>query len=207
MDLFVNNSDSKCVLSYDLYGNLYIKYNDLLYNLIINEDNLDLLKINKNKLHDFKDINIDHAYGSIKTKTNPLKAKINNSLEETNDDNIDYFPEDKLYEKSDISIDTDYMNSMDIDPMFIFYTNDKYIKNKRIYEQKKGFPFNSLYNFSIIDGNTDSTEIILSSDEFNNTCSYNITIYTVGLFKLNVIGKSQKIYKIIDDNNKLLIKC
>ena len=96
---------------------------------------------------------------------------------------------------------------MDIDPMFIFYTNDKYIKNKRMYEQHNGFPFNSLYNFSIIDGNTDSTEIILSSDEFNNTCSYNITIYTVGLFKLNIIGKSQKIYKLIDDNNKLKITC
>ena len=39
MDLLIDNSDSKCILTYDLYGNLYIKYNDLLYNLVINEDN------------------------------------------------------------------------------------------------------------------------------------------------------------------------
>ena len=203
MDILINKTDNYCKLTYDLYGNLYLKYDNILYNIVIDDGNLFLLKINEKKLYDFSDVEINHIYSNIKSKVDPLKAKINETLEKQNIDNIDYFPEEKFVEKSQVFIETEYMNEMDIDPMFIFYTNDKFIKNKREYEQSNGYPFNSLYNFSIIKGTIESTDVMISTEEFNNTCAYNIIVYTCGLIKLNIIGQSQNIYKIINEKNKL----
>ena len=205
MDISIINTRDNCKLKYDLYGNVYLKYNNELYNIIIESDILKLLKLKTNKLYDFNNVNIDHVYSDITSNIDPLKAKIIDSLEEENEDDIDYFPEDKFVNKSAITIESDFANEMDIDPMFIFYINNKFIENKKEYEQPFGFPFNSLYNFSIMKGTLESQDVMIVSEEYNNACSYNIIIYTCGLIKLNIIGKKINIYKIINNEEKLEI--
>ena len=188
-DIYENDNNHKIKILHDKLGNLFLENNDTTYYVYINGKNdIALEKINKKKL--FKSDNENYYNGKLKNISSSLKKKIDENLENKNNNDEYIDNESKYYEKTDILINNHYANESDIDPVFVFYNDkDEYIT-------EKGFDGDSIYSFLVIDGGLESNNNIMLSEPFNDTESYKIVLYTHGFLKLIIIGSCQRTYKL-----------
>ena len=210
MHISIISSNEKTELEYDVYGNCYLIYNGKMYNIIIGKDNNpELLRVLEHTLFDLDEYDNKYVTGQIFSGTPSLKGSVEDELskkehedsdEDDNNESTQYFPECKYFFTKGCDVeDTELMNDSDIDPLFKFYGDS--LKKTRY-----GYPFNSQYNILVVEGNTKSKKIVFYSEEYNDTCSYRITLYTDGYIKCNVVGTTEKMYKIIQQNGELLIE-
>jgi len=208
MHISIISSTDKAELEYDVYGNCYILHNNKMYNIIIGKNNNpELLQVQKHTLTDLDTIENKYVTGNLFSGDKSLRGFAEDTIahDAENDSDEDdteskYFPEQHYFYTKGGDINTsEYMEESDIDPLFKFY-------GQALNKTRYGYPYNSLYSFLVVDGNTKSTKIVFYSEEYNDTCSYRITIYTDGYIKCNVIGTVEKMYKIIQWNGELLIE-
>lgn len=210
MYISIISSNDKAELEYDVYGNCYLTHNNKIYNITIGKNNNpELLLVCREKLTDLETIENTYVTGKIFSNTSSLRGLAEDKLVKMEEDDsdgdedrefeFDYFPEQRyFYTKGGDIENIDLMNNSDIDPLFIFYGDLK--------KTKFGYPYNALYSILVVEGNTKSKKIVFYSEEYNDTCSYRLTLYTDGYIKCNVIGTDEKMYKICQLNGELLVE-
>lgn len=216
MNINITHSTDKALLTHDPHGNIFLRHKDKTYYLALDEDNKpSLRKINLDKLIDLSSVKPPH--GKIYSGVSTLKGAITDEIDKKNEEepvdsddefiqeyNDKYFPEHKFCYKGKIT-DNEYSDDSDNDqdlyndPIYRFYGLDEKFMSKM------GFQFNSIYEFLIIDGNIDSKDIILMSEEYGGSPLYRINIYTDGILKCNVIGSGQSTYTISLKEDNLVI--
>lgn len=213
MNILITKSTDSTILKYDLFGNVFLHLNNQIYYVSIDsQNNPELMLVKKHKLTDLTEYTIDFTMGKLHSGVPSLKGFIEDEISRKNENddidedenmdmNDDYFPEQKYFyrEGGDVD-DTNYISSTDVEPMFKFYNhNNNFVT-------MEGYPSNSLYSFLVVNGNVKSKNIVLLSEEYNDTCSYRITFYTDGNIKCNVVGSCEKMYTLSKDvDNNLTI--
>jgi hypothetical protein len=205
MHISIVSSTDKAELEYDVYGNCYLLYNEKIYNITIGKDNNpELLSVPIHTLTDLDTVENHYVTGNIFSGDRSLRGLASDTLaqdtaNDSDEEEDDYFPEQHYFYTKGGDVTSDYMDESDIDPLFKFY-------GESLKKTRYGYPYNSLYSVLVVDGNTKSTKIVFYSEEYNNTCSYRLTIYTDGYIKCNVIGTCEKMYKITLLDGELFIE-
>jgi hypothetical protein len=211
MYISIISSTDKAELEYDVYGNCYLICNNKIYNITIGKNNNpELLQVYQDRLTDLETIENTYVTGKIFSNISSLRGFAEDKLikmeegdsdgDEDREFEFDYFPEQRYFYTQGGDVDNiEVMNNSDIDPLFRFYGDS-------LKKTKYGYPYNSLYSILVIEGNTKSKKIVFYSEEYNDTCSYRLTLYTDGYIKCNVIGTEEKMYKILQLNGELLIE-
>jgi len=207
MHILANNTQLE--ITFDPRGNVFFTLNDKTYYLDIDRnDNLILYQVNN---YETNEQNVKTGKIERVIQPNTLKGKIiGDIIENMNDEitldddgdeaimNVKMFPESVYYTTKPIedndSIDGDLPDTHMTDlTKFRFYGNIPFGKHS--------FETLSIFNTIVIEGNIDSDNVICESEMYNDTASYRITIYTHGVFRLNIIGTKFKRFNltIIDD--------
>jgi hypothetical protein len=231
MEINITNTEKKALLYHDIFGAIYLVYNNILYLVHIDDDKIILSKINQKIMIEINNELIDYYKGTILpllTK-NSLKEKLNN-LNDTNDtydttnlrDNLNYFPEDKYFIKKIIDqkiektifLNTIDDNGDDCDDC----NNDEYHEcdddivggyifygyNNKLVLTKTIEQSSCNHDTLIVDGDIDSKNYIFLA-ECKEHNSYRITLFTSGKMILNIIGSHIRSFKLIDDDGIISI--
>ncbi len=205
---------------YDDYGNLYLKYNDKVYEFSINNKNdLELFEIFKNDNFNYDIVN---NFDNIKqlnllSKSNTLKSKIireyikekeeNPDIEYESDEEISHSDYDDIHyqmqfypEELEIIHESELIED-DVTYKFQYFSNN-FIPNKLIEINNDCENYNiSCYDTFLYNNN----ELIFMSKPNILNSSYRIFLHSNGEVNLKIIGSIKKIYKIsISDNNLIL---
>lgn len=198
------------LLYHDIYGNLYLKINNIYYVLFVNNtDELEWIEIYNYNSLPLVNINYYPVYSKIKNtfEKNSLKGKI---IKEINDDNIskneeDYddpddsqfivtnklYPEEKLYMIENDNTENDIDNLFDdFEP---YYKFSKFGSNI-ISCLDRTLDDVAMYDTFIINYDTSYVLEIMQSTEIS---SYRISVFTNNKFSLNIVGSKIKIFDCV----------
>lgn len=215
-----NIANKLCEIIHDIYGNIFILFNNQYYWLTIsNLNKLEFILIDTiDTLINVKDFMC--KYNKIKYTNDPnsLKGKIINEMlytdleheNETSDiedeeniykKNLQYYPEEQLYytENDNINLDDEDLEET-ISEIFNFSASNNNIMRCL----DKTFETQSLYDTFIIDN---SSNAIIFTLESPDKSAFRLTIHTNNLFVFNIVGTSIKQYKLyFNDENMLIFK-
>jgi hypothetical protein len=190
---------------HDIDGNVFFKNDNTYYYLTISsKDDIELIRIDD--FDSLVSVEVDIKYNKIKNALNDksLKGKIINELTEKKDDdeyidedlvdinNLKYHPEDKNhYIEND---NQDNSGESDIDENEVKFSFSKNAGTNIIKCITKTLDVPANYDTFIIDNFNKS---VLATMHCNEESNYRISITTVGLIELNIVGTKMKSYKII----------
>ena len=236
MDIKVIDSSSSAVLKHDVFGAIYLEYNNNLYLLYIlpsdvnysdNSDNdekiyphshrIIMLHMKPSQIMQINNNNIDYHKGNIIPCSTSLKEDVQKNLETENDIKIeDYFPENKFFisnvlDKKQEKCMFNGENSDDDNDNDEF--NDDMVGGFTFYGSNSDLLMEGTveqypcnYDTVIAKGDTTSKHFIFNSECENDHNSFRITIFTTGTFTLNIIGTSYVNFNLVDVNGKLELK-
>ena len=190
----------------DPFGNVFLKNNDKVYYLSIdNNNNIEGICVDYSNLHDvnieLKKHKINNTYGNNELRKKVIEKiekdqdELNKELDFSDDEeNIEYknkykyYPMNKYYYIENVENDDNEESWHDDDQIIFSQFDIDYIEkiNKII-----GSP--PIYDFIIFD---DIKKLVLCSIENKEKNSYQITLLHDDTFELNIIGDSKKLYKI-----------
>lgn len=196
---------------YDNCGNIYFKYENDYYFLIIGDDDTPIIQQSHNMhrlLGSGQKIKLEKLKNSCDEKS--LKGKILNKLEENKDDESGseseeeheteferserFFPEQKYYYHDDV--EQDLIDSENIDENeFRFYSS-----GDSSFLQYLDIALDSPANYNTLVMNP-HTKIVEMSLENTETNAYTLILYTTGQIDLNIIGSKRKSFKLTYQDN------
>ena len=200
-----NTINHEIEISHDVDGNIFFKDNDIYYYLTISlTDDVELVKIED--FNNLISVNANIKYNTIKNTLSDksLKGKIINQItkKENNDEyfdedvidinNLKYHPEDKNhYIENNNTENSDESDTEEYEVKFSFSKNAETDAIKCI---TKTLDVPANYDTFIID---DFNKATLTTIRCNEVSDYRISITTLGLINLNIIGTKTKSYKVI----------
>lgn len=189
-------------VSNDENGNIFFSFDNKRYYLDIDRhNNLQLIKMLNNSK---ESKSLKHGKIEQTVRPNTLKSKVIENIitsidvDDYEDEEIDQvislqtFPEDAFYDKIDYeNSDSEY----ELDEPDVSHTDRIYFK---CYGNDMESPISletlSIFDTIIIEGDENSNKVVFRSELCNDTASYRVIIYTMGLLKLNIIGTNMKCF-------------
>jgi hypothetical protein len=212
----ININDKTCNIFFDKTGNVFIKSNNDMYILEIdNANNISLLKDENYNTDDNDDAQYLTCDGLCDGICNICPTKISklcvipdpdnkNNGDDKNDDDK-YYPENKnLLDIKDDDLQEDTLRACYDDHQFIFSS----VKQNFDIEIINSDDFVALYDTFIYEGEPDGNELIFVSSCDNNVkLMYRLLIYTSGHFYFRPTGEIIKKNKlIISDDGALMFE-
>ncbi len=190
-----NNVEHIISIFFDLGGNLYFKFNDVIYDLNINSTNMlecDVCNINVN---DLEKINVSYEELKLIDSPNSLKGKIKKEID-VND--IHCSDEHKyLYENEDY---IDYDDDSD------YEDQNEFVKFMSTGEKIEVYDFDmsvSLYDTIIYNDDIEHGSICFKTNIINMMPPYRLKLYKNGIISFRSLGDKEIYYNITIQSNTI----
>ena len=199
----------------DTNGNIYFVDGEEYYFLYIDgKNNLVLYLLNKERAIDIEkeDLKLKKIIKHTNLKSRIVNEQLDVEDDETNDDEDEqrlirhhlYNPEDKWYEIEHDNDEDDVVAKEECEE-----EDDEYIITYSFYgicdKSKYLLPY-SIYDTIIINGDVTDTSVSFRSSIKNDSNYYNLTLYTMGYVKLNIIGSIIKQYELFCIDGEYILK-
>lgn len=212
----------------DYLGNIYLKWHDTYYYLYVNTNSIQIMHLSQKIINKMKQHLVDNChiktnirYGNIFPHEESLRGKAMISMKKYKNTNAfmnyssfdDTFVERCYYSIEHNKTETDGMNENECDDELDELSdcdNDNYdlngiYKNETLHEKIyiADFMMESIgtHDTIFIDGNIESKNVTSTIEKANGCSLIRLTIYSHGLFKVNVIGESITYYELVCNND------
>lgn len=210
----MNINGNAIFLKCDFLGNVYLVHNDAYYCVAVDGANIELVKLSnidyfkqnfQDNMHLMDSLSRKTLESSCKTLKGKTVEHIDTETFEGDYTSFDTsFVEQKFYTLSTVNNCNNNCED-DEDEINPYYFNgisdqvDEGISFADILMTAEGS-----FDTIVMKGDKDSTHVLASIEATNDYCTRRLTIYTAGIFKLNLVGESITFYKLnVNDDEQI----